>query len=121
MRAWRHRLVYAILFLHHGAKSDGPIRLLQLDAAHVQHHYLRDPVGSGTEGMAGREPAQPRHHDRGSRDFGGRDGRDRVGQLPRGARMSAARRAGWIAGLAAFAVSVTAPAEWAGAARAVEA
>jgi hypothetical protein len=35
--------------------------------------------------------------------------------------MSAARRAGWIAGLAAFAVSVTAPAEWAGAARAVEA
>src|SRR5437667_135305 len=40
VRGCRHTLVYAVLLLWNGNDQDGPIRFLELDAAHGNHHYL---------------------------------------------------------------------------------
>jgi L-rhamnose-H+ transport protein len=43
---WRRRdLVFAVLFLLPRRSSDGSLRFRKLDAAHVQHHHLFQPLG----------------------------------------------------------------------------
>ena len=48
-----HNLVHAVLLLHHGRDPDGTIQVLQLDAAHGQHHHLQHPVGHRPERVEG--------------------------------------------------------------------
>ena len=49
--ARRHGLVFPILLLHHGREPDGRLCVLELDAAHGEHHHLRHPVGICVQGM----------------------------------------------------------------------
>ena len=49
----RYDLVPAVLLLHHGRNTDGPVQILQLDASHGQHHYFQHAVGNRTQGVEG--------------------------------------------------------------------
>ncbi len=51
LRACRHYLVFSVLLLHHGRDADGQVRLLELDAAHGEHHHLQHALGHRAEGV----------------------------------------------------------------------
>src|SRR5579864_4859442 len=58
LRPGWHDMVLPVLLLHDGREPNGPLCLLQLDAAHGQHHYLQQPLGNRIQGVARR--GQPR-------------------------------------------------------------
>src|SRR5215469_16542841 len=58
MRFGGHDLVFPVLFLHHGREPNGPLQILELDAAHGKHHYLQQPVGHRLERVEGRWPTR---------------------------------------------------------------
>ena len=67
-RHGRHLVVPAVLLLLDGRNADGRVQVLELDAAHGQHHHLRDAVGRHPQGVARREsqghapaPSRGRH------------------------------------------------------------
>ena len=62
-----NNVVHAVFLLHHGRNADGALQVLELDAAHGQHHHLQHSVGhcaqrvercwSQNEAPRGLEPA----------------------------------------------------------------
>ena len=58
LRHRRRGVVPPVFLLHHGRKSDGPIQVLQLDAAHGEHHHFQHALGPGASRVEGREPAR---------------------------------------------------------------
>ena len=51
LRAGRDHLVLPVLLLHHGRNADGTLQVLELDAAHGQHHHLQYAVGYRAQGV----------------------------------------------------------------------
>ena len=56
----RDHLVHAVLLLQHGRDADGQVQVLQLDAAHGQHHHLQHVVGNRAAGMERHQQADAR-------------------------------------------------------------
>ena len=82
-RAGGRNLVPAVLLLHDGRNPDGQLQVLQLDAAHGQHHHLQLAVGNRPAGV---ERQQPRHQEKAGIGTGPADpfdGHRRLRQLPR--------------------------------------
>ena len=52
-------VVPAVLLLHDGREPDGPLRVLELDAAHGIDHLVLDAVGICAQGVVGREFEDP--------------------------------------------------------------
>jgi L-rhamnose-H+ transport protein len=54
LRFGRNHLVFPVLLLHHGREPNGSLRILELDAAHGQHHHFQQPLGNRIQGVEGR-------------------------------------------------------------------
>ena len=56
LRSGGHDLVLPVFLLHDGRDPDGTVQVLELDAAHGQHHDLQHPLGNRAARMGGNQP-----------------------------------------------------------------
>jgi L-rhamnose-H+ transport protein len=77
---------FPILLLHHGLDANGPVRLLQLDPPHGQHHHLQHTLGRGPERMAWDQQKDTRADRRGIGRINPVNGDRRIRQLLEGVR-----------------------------------
>src|ERR1039457_3924032 len=68
-----NHVVLPIFLLHDGRNADGEVQVLQLDAAHGEHHYLQQPVGHRAARVARDERTDEDVADGGAGGAGGVD------------------------------------------------